>query len=178
MAENNRRLAVLYGSQTGCAEAVAEAVARQGCRRAFSASAISLESYSKMDLPNESLVVFVVSTTGDGEVPDPMKPFWKFLLRKALPRDSLTGVRFAVFGLGDSTYVKFNAVARKLRARLLQLGATEVHKIGLGDDMTEPYGLESDVDRWLASLWSALLQLHPLPPGFVVDEEKFGRWGY
>ena len=31
-----------------------------------------------------------------------MKQFWRFLLRKSLPADSLAGVTFAVFGLGDS----------------------------------------------------------------------------
>ncbi len=37
-----------------------------------------------------------------GEVPSNMKAFWKFLLRKALPADSLKQVAAAVFGLGDS----------------------------------------------------------------------------
>lgn len=35
-------------------------------------------------------------------------------------------MRFAVFGLGDSGYAKYNAAARKLHARLLQLGAAEL----------------------------------------------------
>lgn len=35
-------------------------------------------------------------------------------------------MRFAVFGLGDSGYAKYNATARKLHARLLQLGAVEL----------------------------------------------------
>ena len=39
---------------------------------------------------------------GQGELPDNMKQFWRFLLRKSLPADSLAGVTFAVFGLGDS----------------------------------------------------------------------------
>ena len=31
-----------------------------------------------------------------------MKQFWRFLLRKSLPADSLAGVSYALFGLGDS----------------------------------------------------------------------------
>ena len=31
-----------------------------------------------------------------------MKQFWRFLLRKSLPADSLADVTFAVFGLGES----------------------------------------------------------------------------
>lgn len=45
---------------------------------------------------------------------------------RGLPPDSLDGMRFAVFGLGDSGYAKYNAAARKLHARLLQLGAKEL----------------------------------------------------
>ncbi len=37
-----------------------------------------------------------------GEVPDNMKGFWRFLLRKSLPVNSLAGASTAVFGLGDS----------------------------------------------------------------------------
>ena len=61
-----------------------------------------------------------------------MKNFWKFLLIKELPLDSLAGIKFSVFGLGDSGYQKYNAAARKLYQRFLQLGATEFHERGLG----------------------------------------------
>jgi len=74
----------------------------------------ALDDYPIMELPNESLVVFIVSTTGDGEEPDNMKQAWRFLLRKSLAADSLCGLRYGLFGLGDSSYPKFNAVARRL----------------------------------------------------------------
>lgn len=37
-----------------------------------------------------------------------MRKFWKLLLRKNLPPTILSGVNYAVFGLGDSGYVKYN----------------------------------------------------------------------
>lgn len=37
-----------------------------------------------------------------GELPSNMRAFWRFLLRKNLPSDSLSGMSFAAFGLGDS----------------------------------------------------------------------------
>ena len=43
-----------------------------------------------------------------GDPPDNMKSFWKFLLRKSLPSNSLSSMRYAVFGLGDSGYIKYN----------------------------------------------------------------------
>ena len=65
------------------------------------------------------MVFFIVSTTGDGEMPQSMKSFWNFLAIKDLPKDSLKAVRFSVFGLGDSSYSKFNYAGRKLRSRIL-----------------------------------------------------------
>jgi sulfite reductase alpha subunit-like flavoprotein len=53
----------------------------------------------------QPFVVFVASTTGDGDVPDNMVTFWRFLLRATLPGDVLSAVRFACFGLGDSRFV-------------------------------------------------------------------------
>lgn len=40
---------------------------------------------------------------------------------------------------------------------------------GLGDDQS-PRGMWGDLDPWLASLWSSLLQLKPLPSGTVIDD--------
>lgn len=41
-----------------------------------------------------------------------MRRFWRFLLRKSLPPDSLAGLRFGVFGLGDSGYPQYNVRSR------------------------------------------------------------------
>lgn len=83
--------------------------------------------------------------------------FWKRLLRKKLPPTCLNRLKFSIFGLGDSSYPKyehptlpshfsevlllivslskrFNWAARKLHKRLLQLGATEFYPPGEGDE--------------------------------------------
>ena len=117
-----RRILILYGSQTGTAQEVAERVFREALRLHFKVRISSMDDYSIRDLIHEQLTVMVTSTTGQGDEPDNMKKFWKFLLRKNLPRDSLTKMRFGVLGLGDSSYPKFNFVAKKLHKRLLQLG--------------------------------------------------------
>lgn len=60
--------------------------------------------------------------------------FWKFLLQKRLPTNSLINVQFAVFGLGDSSYPQFNFAGKKLYRRLIQLGANPIIRRGDGDD--------------------------------------------
>jgi len=62
-----------------------------------------------------------------------MSNAWKFLLRSDLPPKSLDKLQFTCFGLGDSSYALFNAMAKKLTQRLLNLGSGLFHKVGLGD---------------------------------------------
>jgi sulfite reductase alpha subunit-like flavoprotein len=111
-----------------------------------------------------SVVVFVCSTTGQGDEPDNMRQFWRFLLQKGLPEDSLASVRFSVMGLGDSSYPKYNYVAKKLHRRLLQLGGVALLPLSLGDDQHD-MGCDAAVDPWLENLWKEVLALYPLPPG-------------
>ena len=93
-----------------------------------------MDDFDMRMLPSLSRLVFFVSTTGQGSAPDNMKKSWSVLLRKQLPSNSLSASHVAVFGLGDSSYAKFNFPAKKLHARLLQLGAQPMLPLGLGDD--------------------------------------------
>lgn len=61
---------------------VAEYVAGMARRRGFGAAAESLDSVPIPQVLECPLAVFIVSTTGDGEVPSNMSAFWRFLLRR------------------------------------------------------------------------------------------------
>ena len=98
---------MLYGSQTGTAHDVADMLVREAKRRHFSSRALAMDTYSVTQLPHETLALFVCSTTGEGDVPDNMRTFWRFLLRKDLPQSSLANLHFGVLGLGDSSYAKY-----------------------------------------------------------------------
>ncbi|XP_064396442.1 NADPH-dependent diflavin oxidoreductase 1-like [Halichondria panicea] len=165
MAELERdvRLLVLYGSQTGTAQDTAERVGRAGRRRHFRTRVMAMDSYDKSALVREPAVVFVCATTGQGDEPDNMKQFWRFLLRRNLPRSSLSGTKIAVLGLGDSSYSRYNFVAKRLHKRLLQLGANPLLPLTLADDQHD-LGPDAVVDPWLQSLCEQLLSLYPLPP--------------
>lgn len=69
---------------------------------------------------------------------------------------------FAVLGLGDSSYAKFNFVAKKLHRRLLQLGGSALLPVCLGDDQHE-LGPDAAIDPWLQDLWEKVLGPHPVP---------------
>ncbi|NXR81123.1 NDOR1 oxidoreductase, partial [Pycnonotus jocosus] len=165
MAE--RRLLVLFGSQTGTAQDTAERIGREAKRRHLWCRVEALDSCDVANLIHEPLVVFVCATTGQGDPPDNMKMFWRFLFRKNLPAGSLCQLDYAVLGLGDSSYPKFNFVAKKLHKRLLQLGGNPLLPVALGDDQHD-LGPDAVVDPWLVALWDKILALYPLPPGLEI----------
>lgn len=119
-----------------------------------------------------SVLVIVCSTTGQGEVPLNGKKLWKYLLRKKLPTDLLSHVTFTTFGLGDSSYPRFNWAIRKIHKRLSQLGAVEVGSRGECDDMSTD-SIETMYNEWQARFCESLLKAFPLPEGVdVIPGEK------
>ncbi|KAM4663145.1 NADPH-dependent diflavin oxidoreductase 1 isoform 2-T2 [Discoglossus pictus] len=163
----DRRLLILFGSQTGTAEDMAERIARQARRRHFTCRVEALDSYNVANLINEPLVIFVCATTGQGDPPDNMKNFWRFIFRRNLPPNSLCLMDFAVLGLGDSSYPKFNFIAKKLHKRLMQLGASPLLPAALGDDQHD-IGPDAVVDPWQIDLWDKILSMYSLTPDLSV----------
>lgn len=173
----DRKLTILYGSQTGTAQDLAEHIWRESKRYHFTGTVMSMDKYDVRCLIDEKYVVFVCSTTGQGDDPDNMKSFWKFLLRKSLPANSLNALNCAVLGLGDSSYEKFNFVAKRLNKRLQQLGANTIISLGLCDDQHD-LGASAVYTKWIDDLWKELLIQLPLPFGMtpLTESPRQFRW--
>ncbi|KAA3458963.1 NADPH-dependent diflavin oxidoreductase 1 isoform X1 [Gossypium australe] len=73
MEMKSKTLLILYATQTGNALDVAERIAREAERRACTVVVRSTDDYDANSLPAEDTVIFVVSTTGQGDTPDSMK---------------------------------------------------------------------------------------------------------
>ncbi|KAI3712928.1 hypothetical protein L1987_71498 [Smallanthus sonchifolius] len=168
--EKTRPLLILYATETGNALDAAERLGREAERRGCPVHILSLDEFDPSSLPCEKFVIFVVSTTGQGDTPNSMKAFWTFLLQRSLSRQWLEKTRYAVFGLGDSGYQKYNFVAKKLEKRLADLGGTAINEKGLGDDQ-HPSGYEGALDPWMSSLWTTLYNENPLffPKGLDIS---------
>jgi len=118
-------LTVAYGSQSGNAARVAEQVKAQAEARGLAVRMKPMDEYRPVDLKAEKRLLIVVSTQGEGEPPDNGKAFHEFLHgRKA---GKLAGVRYAVLGLGDSSYEHFCKTSRDFDTRLEALGAERIH---------------------------------------------------
>lgn len=163
-------VAVFFGSQTGTAEEVAWDLARDANKRGLRCDPISLEEVSCEALCDVRFAVFVVATTGQGDPPVNMRRFWQQMTLASLPASLLAGLRFTVFGLGDSHYREFNYSARKLHARLQRLGAEPFFRLGLGDEQHD-FGVEQELDPWAEGMWEALASLAPLSEASPVAQE-------
>ncbi|WP_327313571.1 flavodoxin domain-containing protein [Streptomyces sp. NBC_01235] len=114
---------VLFGTESGNAEMVADDIAAAFGDQGFETVTAELTDVEVSDLADMHIAVFVSSTYGEGGLPETAAPFYDALMAE---RPDLTGVRFAAFGLGDSVYETFNNAIETLRTALLELGAEQI----------------------------------------------------
>jgi sulfite reductase (NADPH) flavoprotein alpha-component len=144
-APQGRTLTILYGTETGNSRELAKALAAAATERGLSPKLSDLSDYKVRQLKDEQDVLFVVSTYGEGDPPQPSVGFFEFLEGPRAPK--LEGVRFSVLALGDSTYEKYCEAGKRIDRRMEELGATRLGpRVDCDIDYEEP-----------ASAWTELL---------------------
>jgi len=142
-------LLVLFGSQTGSAEALAKKLAKESAQRDFAPRLHALNDFEAASLATARKVIIISSTWGDGDPPDNAAQFWSWLKAEAAPR--LESLEFAVLGLGDRNYSDFCGASKKFDARLEALGARRLLPRGECDS-----DYEAAARKWIDGLWDKL----------------------
>lgn len=117
-------LTILYGSQTGNAKALAQDYKNQAENVGITVKLLSMADYKAKQLKNETHLVIVVSTHGEGDAPDDAVELHEFVASKKAPK--LPALKYAVLGLGDSSYEFFCQTAKDFDQRLEALGASRI----------------------------------------------------
>ncbi|MEC9483324.1 MAG: assimilatory sulfite reductase (NADPH) flavoprotein subunit [Halomonas sp.] len=145
-ASSAPQLVVLYGSQTGNAEGVAELAVERAKARGFPVRLADMADFGKKEFKEPLNLMVVVSTQGDGDPPDTAEGFYEFMHgRKAPKLDERT--RFSVLALGDSSYEHYCQTGKDFDARLEALGAQRIY-----DRVDCDVDYEDDAEHWVEAV--------------------------
>lgn len=152
---------VIYGTESGNAEMVADDLAEALTERGIDAAAKDMTDVDVATLAGPALLVVVCSTYEEGELPASAQPFHAALRAE---RPDLTGVRFAAFGLGDSSYAHFGEGIDIMANALNDLGAERVGVTAKHDALSAIPASELARD-WCTELFDTI----------VLDEARAAR---
>jgi cytochrome P450 / NADPH-cytochrome P450 reductase len=141
------RLLVLYGSNTGSAQAFAQRIGSDAPARGYAVEVAALDEYAGR-LPSDAALV-ILTASYEGHPPDNARQFMAAL--GTASSGALTGARFAVFGCGNRQWARtYQAIPIAIDAALEQLGAKRIKPRGEADASGDFFGA---FDRWYATLW-------------------------
>ncbi|EKP0307587.1 assimilatory sulfite reductase (NADPH) flavoprotein subunit [Aeromonas veronii] len=120
-------LTILYGSQTGNAKGVASAIKAQAEARGLPVTLASMADYKPKQLKKETHLLVVVSTYGEGEPPESAVDLFEQLKKGKIGK--LDGLKFAVLGLGDSSYEFFCQTGKDFDNFLATAGAERIYEL-------------------------------------------------
>ena len=170
-------LTILVGSQTGNAKGVAQELAEQATAKGIPNQLISMADYKVKAIKDESHVIVVASTNGEGEAPDDAIDLHAFLASKKAPK--LAGLKFAVLGLGDSSYEFFCQTGKDFELRLQTLGG-EIITDRLDADVDYQEVTQAWFDKALTAVEATLEKAGTsttaaVATGTIVTENKYNK---
>lgn len=118
---NAAQLHILFGSQTGNAEALAQNAAAAARAKGMVPVVQALGEVDLDVFATMRHVLIITSTYGEGEMPDNAQLFWDAISVSTAPR--LEQMHFAVLAIGDTSYDGFCQAGKFIDMRLEQLGA-------------------------------------------------------
>ncbi|MGF1472214.1 MAG: bifunctional cytochrome P450/NADPH--P450 reductase [Rubrobacteraceae bacterium] len=152
MVKNNTPLLVLYGSNMGTAEGIANEIAEDGTIQGFSTTVAPLDEYVDK-LPTEGAVVITASSY-NGTPPDNAVQFFDWLCNDSLGEDALKGVKYTVFGCGDHDWAAtYQRVPKMIDSHMQSHGAESFYQRGEGDQSDD---FDGQYRGWYEHFWSSL----------------------
>ncbi|MEH7360032.1 assimilatory sulfite reductase (NADPH) flavoprotein subunit [Priestia megaterium] len=145
----SKDVTILYGSQTGNAQGLAENTGKTLEAKGFNVTVSSMNDFKLNNLKKLENLLIVVSTHGEGEPPDNALSFHEFLHGRRAPK--LENFRFSVLSLGDSSYEFFCQTGKEFDVRLAELGGERLYpRVDCDLDFEEP------ANKWLKGVIDGL----------------------
>jgi cytochrome P450/NADPH-cytochrome P450 reductase len=175
--EEQRSMSILYGSDSGTCESMAQSLAQAATARGYAASVRPLNS-AVGKLPSDQPVI-LISSSYNGQPPSNAVNMVKWLENQQGNTKILQGVRYAVYGCGNKDYAAtFHRIPKLLDSEFERLGAQKLAPTGLGDVTVGD--VFNDFEKWQDEhLWPALGSSGPLEDyvdhGLAIEIDCSGR---
>ncbi len=115
---------IVYASESGNCEKLANDLAKIARKNGLKPNLIDMADLDPAALTSAKRLVFIAATWGEGDPPARAVRAYGELMGEGAPR--LDGVEFGVLALGDTAYVEFCAIGKKIDDRLAALGGKRV----------------------------------------------------
>ncbi|VUC20882.1 unnamed protein product [Clonostachys rosea] len=146
-------LTILYGSNSGTCEALAQRIATDAPSHGFRAAKVDCLDSAKGQLPKNQPVV-IVTASYEGQPPDNAGHFVAWIQDSA--ENSLKDTSYTVFGCGHKDWAAtYHKIPKFVDSQLEKLGASRVAEIGLAD--ASGGNLFTEFETWEDNvLWPSL----------------------
>lgn len=155
-------LTILYGSQTGNAEGIAQDAAQKAEARGFRPRVIDMGDVKKPQIKAATRLLVIASTHGEGEPPDNAIELHELVQSKKAP--PMKDAKFSVLALGDTSYEHFCQTGRDFDERIEALGGTRIHP---RTDCDVDY--DDAAEAWVDGALDAFSAELDTPPSNVVN---------
>ena len=118
---NDRHITVVYGSETGNAQSLAEIFADRLVEHNYTVKLTAMDEIKQKEFKKVEDLFVITATHGEGDPPDNALTFHEFIHSRKAPK--LENVRFSVLALEDESYEYFCQTGKDFDAKLLELGA-------------------------------------------------------
>lgn len=142
---------IVYASQTGYAQQLASSTAEALRASGLGCTLTPLMHIAATTLQQHARVLFIASTTGEGDAPDNAATFVEQVMPLTL---TLPALRYGILALGDQRYKHYCGFAIQLEAWLQQTGATALFDM-IKVNQRDPAALAA----WQQALQQSLPQL-------------------
>lgn len=151
-----------FGSQTGTAEKFCQVLEEElnKIQGVQSTKVCDFEQFNVEEFQKHKLAIFCVATHYEGDPCDNSKKVYKWLRdqRKIKDEKPLTGMKYTVFGLGDSSYEQFNVIGKFFNEGLEELGGERIYKYGEGN--AENNKTEDEFNEWKTQIWTEIIDYY------------------
>ncbi|XP_029468121.1 S-adenosyl-L-methionine-dependent tRNA 4-demethylwyosine synthase-like [Rhinatrema bivittatum] len=164
---------IFYGSQTGTAKGFANSLAEEIISLGLPTDIINMKDFDPDDslieqTSSKNVCIFLVATYTDGRPTENAEWFCKWLEEASTDfrfgNTYLKGMRYVVFGLGNSVYINhYNTVGKSIDKWLWMLGARRIMTRAEGDCnvVKSKHGsIEADFSAWKSKILSRLQALY------------------